>query len=232
MAAGIHGEMVQLYWKIGRRVHQDILHEKRAEYSQKIIENLAKQLTTNYGRGYSRPNLFRMIRFAEVYPAWEIVQNICVNLSWSHLCILIFIEDELKRDFYLEMGRIEKWSVRTLQEKMAGMLFERTAISRKPRELIRRELDELRKKDSLSQDFIFKDPYLLGFLGLEDTYSEKDLENSILHKLEGFLLELGTDFTFVGRQKRIIVDNEDYYIDLLFYHRGLCALVVIEIKTR
>jgi predicted nuclease of restriction endonuclease-like (RecB) superfamily len=128
------------------------------------------------------------------------------------------------------MCRTERWSTRTLHTKIQGMLYERTAISKKPDELIRQELNTLRDEDRISPDLTFRDPYLLDFLGLADTYSERDLEASILRELERFLLELGTDFTFVARQKRITIDSEDYYLDLLFYHRGMRRLVAIELK--
>lgn len=230
VSTGVHAEMVNLYWRIGKRIRDDILESKRAEYSKQIIENLAGKLSVEYGRGYTRTNLFNMVRFAEFFLTSEVLSTVDKVLTWSHFRILIYIDDELKRDFYTQMCRIEKWSVRILQQKIDGMLFERTAISQKPRELIRRELAELREKESLPRDFVFQDPYLLDFLGLHGSYSEKDLENAILHKLERFLLELGSDFAFIGRQKRITIDNDDYYIDLLFYHRGLFSLVVVELK--
>ena len=128
------------------------------------------------------------------------------------------------------MCRIERWSTRTLQDKIQGMLYERTAISRKPDHLARKELAVLRDEDRVSPDLVFRDPYLLDFLGLRDTYSEKDLETAILRDLERFLLELGSDFSFVARQKRITVDNEDYYLDLLFFHRRLRRLLAVELK--
>jgi predicted nuclease of restriction endonuclease-like (RecB) superfamily len=128
------------------------------------------------------------------------------------------------------MCRLERWSVRVLEEKISGMLYERTAISKKPAKLIKRELKSLRKEDALTPDLVFRDPYLLNFLGLKDTYSEKDLESAILREIEAFILELGTGFSFVDRQKRITIDSEDYYIDLLFFHRTLRRLVAIELK--
>jgi predicted nuclease of restriction endonuclease-like (RecB) superfamily len=128
------------------------------------------------------------------------------------------------------MCRLEQWSVRTLQAKVQGMLFERTALSKKPEELARKELAALRDEDKMTPDLVFRSPYFLDFLGLSDTFSEKDLENSILRDLELFILELGTDFSFIGRQKRITIDGEDYYIDLLFYHRKLRRLVAIDLK--
>ena len=171
-----------------------------------------------------------MIRFATVYPDEEIVSALRRQLTWTHFRAIIYLEDSLKRDFYAEMCRIERWSTRTLQSKIDSMLFERTALSRKPDELIRLELDTLRAEDRLTPDLVFRDPYFLDFLGLKDRYLEKDLEDAILREMEKFLLELGAGFSFIARQKRIIVDNEDFFIDLLFYHRGLRRLVVIELK--
>src|SRR5260370_540527 len=135
-----------------------------------------------------------------------------------------------QRVCYEELCRIERWSVRTLREKIGGMLFERTALSRKPEVLVQQELAKLRKENTLSPDLVFRDPYFLDFLGLKGAYSEKDLETAILRDLEEFLVELGSDFAFLARQKRIVVDGEDFYLDLLFYHRRLPRLVVFDLK--
>jgi predicted nuclease of restriction endonuclease-like (RecB) superfamily len=195
-----------------------------------VVEALGQRLTEEYGKGFSRPNLFHMIRFAEVFPEEQIVYALSRQLSWTHFRSLIYLEDPLQRDFYAEMCRVERWSTRTLRDKIQGMLYERTGISKKPEELARQEVATLRDSDRMTPDLVFRDPYLLNFLGLADTYSEKDLEAAILRELEQFLLELGTDFSFVARQKRITVDGEDYYLDLLFYHRRLRRLVAAELK--
>jgi len=166
-----------------------------------------------------------MVRFAERFPDVQIVATVWQQLSWSHWREIIAIDDELKRDFYTQMCRIERWSVRTLQSKIKGMLFERTALSRKPEELA-----TLADTDQLTPDLVFRDPYVLDFLGLADTYSEQDLETAILREIERFLLELGAGFAFVARQKRISTTKKDYYLDLLFYHRGLKRLVAIDLK--
>jgi predicted nuclease of restriction endonuclease-like (RecB) superfamily len=187
-------------------------------------------LTADYGRGFAEKSHRRMIQFAETFPDREIVAAVSRQLSWSHFVEVIPLSDELKREFYAEMCRVERWSVRTLRKKIDGMLYERTALSRKPEALIRQELAALRDDDRLTPDLVFRDPYFLDFHGLKDTFAENDLESAILRELETFLLELGAGFTFVARQKRITVDNEDYYIDLLFYHRKLRRLVVIELK--
>jgi predicted nuclease of restriction endonuclease-like (RecB) superfamily len=230
VARQVNSALVLLYWRVGRRIQQDILKEKRAGYGKQIVATLSRQLVGEFGNGYSRPNLFRMISFAEVFPDEQIVSTLSRQLSWSHFVEIIPLDDDLKRDFYAEMCRIERWSVRTLRQKISGMLFERTALSKKPKELIRHELDSLRRDDKLTPDLVFRDPYFLDFLGLKDRYLEKDIEDAIMREMENFILELGFGFTFVARQKRIQVDNDDYYLDLLFYHRGLKRLVAIDLK--
>ncbi len=230
VAQTVNSALVALYWHIGRRIRQDVVGEGRATYGEKIVNSLSSQLTAEYGRGFNRPNLFRMIRFAEAFPDENIVSALRRQLSWTHFRELIAFDDPLKRDFYAEMCRIERWSTRTLRKKIDGMLFERTAISKKPREVIRHDLKALQKEDRLTPDLVFRDPYFLDFLGLTGRYNERDVEQAILRELEAFILELGTDFAFVARQKRISVDHEDYYLDLLFYHRRLRRLVAIDLK--
>jgi len=230
VAVGVNAEMVLLYWDIGERIRKEILGDERAAYGRQVVSMVSDQLSTRYGRGFTKTNLFHMIRFTETFPDRQKVYTLCRQLSWSHFRSIFYIEDPLAREFYTEMCRLERWSVRVLQEKIRGMLFERTALARKPEALARKELEALRDEDVMTPDLVFRSPYFLDFLGLSDTYSEKDLENSILRELERFILELGTDFSFVARQKRITVDHEDYYIDLLFYHRKLRRLVVIDLK--
>lgn len=220
------------YWQVGRRIRQDILKEKRAEYGKEIVVTLSRQLETEFGRGYSRTNLFNMVRFAEVFPDLQIVHSLRGQLGWTHFRQIIYLDEPLKRDFYAEMCRIERWNTRTLQKKIGGMLFERTALSKRPDKLIRQELAALRKEDRLTPDLVFRDPYFLDFLGLKDTYAEKDIEAAILREMESFILELGVGFCFVARQKRMQIDDEDYHLDLLFYHRKLHRLVAIDLKLR
>jgi predicted nuclease of restriction endonuclease-like (RecB) superfamily len=219
-----------LYWNIGTRINKEILNNQRAEYGQQIVATLARQLVQEYGNNFEEKNLRRIIQFAQLFPDAEIVATLWRQLSWSHFKLLLPIKDELQRDFYAQMCNIESWSVETLRSKINSMLFERTALSQKPEELIRQELDLLRKENKLSPDLVFRDPYILDFLGLKDTYSEKDLEKAILFELEKFIMELGVGFTFVARQKRMIIDGEDYHLDLLFYHRKLKRLVAIDLK--
>ncbi len=206
------------------------MKEKRAEYGKEIVVTVSRQLVSEFGEGFTDKNLRRMIQFAEAFPDMEIVVTLSRQLSWSHFVGILPIKDDLQRDFYAEMCRIERWSVRTLRKKIDGMLYERTAISKKPEELVKKELSALRDEDRLTPDLVFRDPYFLDFLGLKDTFSEKDLETAILREMENFILELGAGFSFVARQKRITVDNEDYYLDLLFFHRKLKRLIAIELK--
>jgi len=230
VAVTVNAGLTTLYWQIGNRIRQDILKEKRAEYGKEIVSTLSRQLTDDYGNNFNEKNLRRMIQFAEVFPDKEIVVSLIRQLSWTHFIALIPLKDDVQRDFYAEMCRLERWSVRTLRKKIDGMLYERTAISKKPEELAKKELAALREEDRLTPDLVFRDPYFLDFLGLKDTYSEKDLETAILREMEGFILELGAGFSFVARQKRITVDNEDYYLDLLFFHRRIKRLIAIELK--
>lgn len=230
VAVGVNAEMVLLYWRMGSRIREDILGTDRAAYGKEVMRGLAVELTAAYGAGFSHSNLSRAVKFAEQFPEAGIIATLSQQLSWSHFVELIKIDDPLQREFYTEMCRLERWSVRTLQAKVRGMLFERTALSRKPEDLARLELAALRDEDRVTPDLVFRDPYFLDFLGLADTYSERDLESAIIAELERFLLELGAGFSFVARQKRITIDGEDYYIDLLFYHRKLRRLVVVELK--
>ncbi len=230
LARQVDSGLVTLYWGLGRRIRQDVLLEKRAEYGERIVSSLGTQLEAEFGRGFTEKNLRRMVQFATVFPDKRIVAALLRQLSWSHFVLLIPVNDPIKRDFYGEMCRVERWSTRTLEKKIQSMLFERTALSRKPDKLIERELKALREEDTLTPDLVFRDPYLLDFLGLKDTYAEKDLEAAILREMEAFIVELGVGFAFLERQKRITVDGDDYYLDLLFYHRRLRRLVAIELK--
>src|SRR3954470_1039510 len=175
-------------------------------------------------------SLRRMIQFAQVFSEGEIVATLSRQLGWSHFKEIIPLKDDLQRDFYAEMCRVERWSTRTLVKKIDSMLFERTAISRRPEEVARAELAALRAEDQLTPSLVFRDPYILDFLGLKDRYLEKDGEAAILRELESFLLELGDGFTFQARQYRLQIGKDDFYLDLLFYHRRLRRLIAIDLK--
>ena len=230
VAQTVNTGLTVLYWNIGQKINDDILKNKRAEYGKQIITTVSQQLTEEYGQNFTEKNLRRMVQFNEVFPDFEIVVSMIRQLSWTHFIALIPLKSELRREFYAQVCCIEQWSVRTLRKKIDSMLFERMAISKKPEELAKLELKTLRESGKLTPDLVFKNPYVLDFLNLKDTYSEHDLEKAILNELEQFILELGKGFTFVDRQKRMIIDNEDFYLDLLFYHRKLKRLIVIELK--
>ncbi|MCX6994070.1 MAG: PDDEXK nuclease domain-containing protein [Kiritimatiellaeota bacterium] len=230
VARAVDAGLTTLYWHVGRRIRHDILKEQRAGYGEGIVSALGRQLAAEFGRGFSEKSLRHMIRFAEAFSDFKIVSSLLRQLSWSHFLALIYLDDPLKRDFYAEMCRIERWNTRTLAKKIQSMLFERTALSRKPAKLAEMELKQLREEDKLTPDLVFRDPYLLDFLGLKNTYAEKDVEAAILREMESFILELGVGFAFMERQKRITVDGDDYYLDLLFFHRRLKRLVAIELK--
>lgn len=230
VAVAVNTGLTMLYWQVGRRIHTEILKEDRAGYGDEIVATLSRQLEAQYGRGFSAKNIRHMIKMTQAFSDPEIVSTLSRQLSWSHFKEIIYLEKPLQREFYAEMCRIERWSVRALRERIKSMLYERTAISRKPDELIQAELQDLREQDRMTPDLVFKDPYFLDFLNLSDHYYEKDLEDAILRELERFLLEMGQGFAFIARQKRIQVDVRDYYMDLLFYHRHLKRLIVIDLK--
>ncbi len=230
IASTINTSLAMNYWQVGHRIRKEILQDDRAAYGREIVVTVSRQLVSEYGNSFSEKSLRRMIQFAEVFPDEQIVVTLLRQLGWSHFIALIPIKDSIKRDFYAEMCRIEKWNVRTLRKKISSMLYERTALSKKPESLARTELDALRKEDQLTPDLVFRDPYILEFLNLNDRYVEKNIEDAIVRELEQFLLELGVGFCFVARQKCITVDEEDFHIDLLFFHRRLKRLVAIELK--
>ena len=231
VAATANYELTAMYWHIGDRINRDVLNNERAEYGQQIVSQVATQLQEEYGtKGFEERTIRRMMQFAQLFPDFQIVSTLLSKLSWSHFLVVMPIKDELQREFYLTMAANEMWSVRTLHAKIDGMLYERTAIATKPEELIKQELADLRDNETLSPDFVFKSPYFLEFTGLKGMYSEKSLEDSLVAHLEQFIMELGNGFTFVERQKRMIIDGEDFYLDLLFYHRKLHRLIAIDLK--
>lgn len=230
IALHINMSITQLYWRIGRHIHNYFLTDGRAGYGKRILQTVSAKLTHEHGKGFSERNLANMVKFYQYYPDENILSTLAAKLSWSHFLQLLSVDDSLKREFYAAMCNNEGWSVRELAGRIDSMLFERTAISKKPEKTIYNDLKLLQKEQKLSPDLVFKDPYFLDFLGLKDTYSEKDLESTILAQLQSFILEFGNDFAFLSRQKRITIDNDDFYIDLLFFHRKLKRLVAIELK--
>lgn len=231
MSIAVNAELTLLYWHIGKRINDYILQGERAEYGKDIISQLSQNLTRQFGKGWSKRNLAQMVKFSSNFPDMQILQTLSAKLSWSHFVQLAYIDEPIKREFYATMAAQERWSVRTLDDRIGSLLFERTAISKKPDETVVAELALLREKGEYNQSMVLKDPYILDFLDLNDRYMEKDLEDAILRDIEQFLLELGAGFTFIARQKRIQIDNDDFYIDLLFYNRKLKRLIAIELKT-
>ncbi len=171
-----------------------------------------------------------MLKLYYYFSDFEILSTLWAKLSWSHFVELLQIKDKLKRDFYTTMCTNELWGVRTLRERINSTLYERTVVFRKPEQTIVNDLKLLNEENKMTTNLLFRDPYILDFLDLKDTYSEKDLENAIISELEKFILEMENDFAFLARRKRITIDGEDYYIDLLFYHRKMKRLVVMELK--
>jgi len=230
IAIAINSTITTLYWEIGNRIRNDVLQNKRAKYGEEIVKHLSVNLTEQYGKGWSEKHLRHCLRFAETFPDSQIVSALQRQLTWTHIKFILYIDDDLKREFYIEMCKLERWSTRVLENRINSMLYERTAISKKPEETIKHDLELLKNEQRLTPDLVFRDPYFLDFLGLRDKYSEKDLEAAIIVELQNFIIEFGSDFAFMDRQKRISVDNEDYYIDLLFYHRRLKCLIAIDLK--
>lgn len=231
VAVNVNSELTLMYWHIGERINRELLDNKRAAYGKQIVSQIATQLQLEYGeKGFDEKNIRRMMQFASLFPDIQIVAPLVRQLSWTHFLRVMPVKDPLAREFYLTMAASEHWSKRTLESKIDGMLYERTAIATKPDELIKQELTELRENNVLTPDLVFKSPYFLEFTGLKGMYSEKSLEDSLVAHLEQFILELGKGFTFVERQKRMIIDGEDFYLDLLFYHRRLHRLIAIDLK--
>ncbi len=218
-----------LFWSVGRRLLRENLQAGRAAYGKQILATVSQELTGEFGPGFNYTGLTRMVRFAEWMTDERILVTLSQELSWSHFVELLPIKEPLARDFYAEMCRIERWDVRTLRQKVSGMLFERTALSRRPKAVVAAGIATLRD-GQMTPDLVFRDPYVLDLLGLKGAYSERDLESAILRELEGVLLELGSGFTFVARQKRMSVGKDDFHLDLLFFHRHLRCLIAVELK--
>ena len=228
VAISVNSSLTMMYWEIGNKINQDILKNQRAEYGKEIVVTLSRQLQDNFGKGFDEKNLRRMMQFANAIEKQKVV-TLSRQLSWSHFLALLPLQDNLKIEFYAQMSIVQNWGVRTLRERIDSMLYERTALSKQPDELIKYELDNI-KQEEFSKNMILKDPYILDFLDINDRYLEKDLEDAILRSIEQFIFELGVGFSFIERQKRIIIDGEDFKIDLLFYNRKLKRLIAIDLK--
>ncbi len=231
VASVANAELTMMYWHIGKRINSEILGNQRAEYGKQIVSTLSTQLQRLYGnKGFEARSIRRMMQFASRFDDEKIVTTLSRQLSWSHIIEVLPLKDTLQCEFYLTLCASERWGVRKLRKEIDSMLYERTAVATKPDELVKRELADLRDNNVVSPDLVFKSPYFLEFAGLKGMYSEKNLEDSLIVHLEQFMLELGNGFTFVARQKRMIIDGEDFYLDLLFYHRRLHRLIAIDLK--
>ncbi len=224
----VNNILTMMYWEIGNKINQELLNNSRADYGKSIVVTVSRQLIEEFGRGFDEKNLRRMIQFASTFEQKSII-TLSQELTWSHFLVVLPMKDKLQRDFYLQICKVEKWSVRVFRERVNSMLYERTSLSKKPDELIKYELEQL-DKNIVKKDALLKDPYFLDFLDLKDRFLEKDLEDAILRQIEQFILELGKGFSFIARQKRIQLDNDDFYIDLLFYNRTLKKLIAIDLK--
>lgn len=208
-----------LFWRIGQRINDEILKNKRAEYAKQIVSTLSTQLKNHYGRNFEIRNLRRMLQFAEQFTDLETIQPLSRQLSWSHFVELLPLKHQEARLFYAQVAVDQMLGIRELRKQIATKTFERTGIA---------NIQNTSNHPAINDNF--KNPYFLDFLGLQNIYMEKDLEEAILRELEAFILELGKGFAFIERQKRMIIDGEDFYLDLLFYHRNLKRLVAVELK--
>ncbi|MBW7877234.1 MAG: DUF1016 domain-containing protein [Candidatus Cloacimonetes bacterium] len=218
--SAVNSALTVTYWHVGKRINHEVLHNGRAEYGKQIVVSLAEKLVALYGKSFEVRNLRRMMQFAELFPHFEIVSPLVSQLSWTHFIVLLSLKSDEARLFYAKQAIESKWSKRELQHQIARKVFERSEIA--STKLALAHADQLHGN--------FKDPYFLDFLGLKEGYLENELENALLKELELFILELGKGFAFVERQKRMIIDGEDFYLDLLFFHRRLKRLVAIELK--
>lgn len=228
--------MTATYWEIGRRiVEMEQGGRDKAEYGRQIIERLSQDLTARFSRGFGRRNLFQMRAFFVAYP--KIVQTLSAQLDnaprfplpWSHYVRLLAVENPEARAFYEAEALRGGWTVRQLDRQVNSQFYERTALSRNKAAMLKKGAIA-RPEDAVTPEEEVKDPLVLEFLGLKDEYSESDLEEALIRRLEAFLLELGNDFAFVGRQRRLRIDDEWYRVDLLFFHRRLRCLVILDLK--
>lgn len=222
VAGAVNAELTRLYWSVGQRLRTEVLGgADRAKYGDQLIKRMGDQLAQEFGRGFEAKNLGRMVQFAQVFAEPEIVATMSRQLSWSHFVNLLPLKTEQARQFYANQAASQTWSVRELRQQIQRKAFERAELA---------TLQTVTSDQSTSPAQVFKDPYFLDFLGLRQGHDEADLEAAILRQLEAFILELGRGFAFVERQKRMVIDGEDFYLDLLFYHRRLRRLVAVELK--
>lgn len=226
--SAVNSEMLKAYYCVGKKiVEEEQKGKQRAEYGEQLIDKLSQELMKEFNKGFDVTNLRRMRRFYLIYKKWETVSP---KLTWSHYSELIKIEDETKRRYFEKYVAIENLSVRDLKRQIYSLHYERLLVSKDKKELVEYE----KKRNMLVKtEQLIKDPYVLEFLDLDEKsiYTEKDLEAKILNDLQKFLLELGQGFSFVARQKRFTIDNDHFYMDLLFYNIYLKCYIIIELKT-
>ena len=223
----INHEMVELYYNIGQAINE-LIDEYNLEKSQnEIIKSFSNKLTKQFGQGFSVPSLKKMKKFYQVFNGGSTLWN---QLSWSHNRLIMNIDDDKRRNFYLEECIKSNWSVRQLERQINSFYYERLISTKEPyKEEVKNEINTLEKKDKI-ENFV-KDPYVLEFLDIKDKkFLEKDLESNLLEHIQEFLLELGRGFSFVSRQKRIDIDGDNFYIDLVFYNYVLKCFVLIDLK--
>lgn len=231
LAATVNAELTLLYWRIGQRLASEVLGGERAKYGTQLMDRLGERLAGEFGRGFEAKNLRRMVQFAQAFADGSIVATLSRQLSWSHVVALLPLKSAEARHHYAEQAGLERWSVRELRQQIERKAFERRVIaSAQAPEANTVVAAAASSAAGTSPAQVFKDPYFLDFLGLRQGHDEADLETAILRQLEAFILELGRGFAFVERQKRMVIDGEDFYLDLLFFHRRLRRLVAIELK--
>jgi predicted nuclease of restriction endonuclease-like (RecB) superfamily len=229
VAVFLNAETTMMYWSVGNFINDNLKENNRTPYGLQIVATVSQQLTEKYGKGFTYTALTRMSKVASAIGP-ENITPLSQQLSWSHLIELSLIEDDLKREFYTQKNIAERWGVRELRNQVDKMLFERTAIAKQPKEKRQKSIEQMKSNPYFSPDSVFKNTYVLDFLNLPHKFKESELENALVSEIEKFILELGSGFAFVERQKRISIDSTDYHLDLLFYHRKLKRLVAIDLK--
>ncbi len=229
IAVYLNGEVSMTYWRIGKYIAGELETLGTEKYGAKIVATVSRQLTERFGKGYTRDAIFRMVKVVRAYPEEEIVGTLSRQLTWSHFIELAEIQEPTRRFFYQQMSIVNNWSVRQLRKQEDAMAYERSLIAAKPDDEQVQTLSKV-TEGNISPDVILKSSYVVDFLGLKGDFSESKLEDAVVNQLEQFIMELGQDFAFLERQKKISIDSIDYRLDLLFYHRRLRRLFAIDLK--
>ena len=218
--AAVNSALTLTFWHVGKRINEEVLQGERAAYGEQVIVPISASLVEQFGKSFEAKNLHRMMQFAAIFTDSAIVVPLARQLSWAHILILIPLKSQEARLFYAEQASQAPWGKRELRRQIERKAFERAEIADSKMEM------------AAAPELVgaFRDPYFFDFLGLPQGYLENDLEQALIRELEQFILELGKGFAFVERQRRMIIDGEDFYLDLLFYHRRLKRLVAVELK--